>query len=235
MQLPTRTTPITRCETASAFTQGALRRYSDIFTAADEVSAQLESLAETLEGATAALIEAQASYRAKVVGLVALRFEVKLMDLRADDMVRTVKRAADNHSRAVSAAVFPKGITPIVKPIGQTQVDKLRDLEGRIAAASKWAERQQALDQVVAVRERYETALTQRKEGMIAAAAERALRDAAKEDFLDTFAVLAGAVRQIFPRDRVRQDVFFDTLRSRSTPQNPDTTDSDEPDEPADE
>lgn len=66
----------------------------------------------------------------------------------------------------------------------------------------------------MAVRTEYETALTDRKEAMIAAAAKRAVRNAVKGDFLDPFASIGGAVREIFPRDRKRQDIFFDVLRT---------------------
>ena len=230
MQLPHRNTPITRCETASKFTQGAMRRYAAIFDAPPETAARLEDLADTLEAATTALVDAQAAYRATSLALVAIRLEVKLMDLRADDEVRKLKRAADSVARDVSSFVFPKGLTPIVRPLGQTQVAALRALEGRIAAATKWAERQQAVDRVVAVREQYEAALANRQEAMVVNAAQRATRDGIKEDFLDAFAAVAGAVRELFPRDRRRQDVFFDVLRtSRSS-----NDDTDEPDEPVD-
>jgi hypothetical protein len=50
---------------------------------------------------------------------------------------------------------------------------------------------------------------------MAAAAAARAVRDAAKEDFLDAFAAVAGAVKELFPRNRPTQEVFFDQFRSR--------------------
>lgn len=215
MQLPTENTPIARCEAASLYTQGALRRYPIILEAPPDVAARLESLAEALETGTHALLLAQEEYRKAVLALIPLRFAVKLIDFKADEVVRSVKRAADEAGRDVSAAVFPNGMTPIIRPVGQTQVEALRGLEGRIAAASRWSERDANLARVVAVRNEYETALTERNEGMIEAAAKRAVRNAAKTDFLDLFASIAGAVREIFPRDRKRQDVFFDVLRSK--------------------
>lgn len=228
MQLPTRNTPITRCETAGAFTQGALRRYTSVFETTPEQTARLESLADTVAAATAMLVEAQNAYRAAVLRLVPLRLMVRLVDLRSDEHVRNLKRATDTAGKEISAVVFPKGVTPIVRPVGRTQVDALRAVEGRLAAAAKWQARDTELPRLVAVREQYEAALTSRKEAMVATAALRAQRDAVKEDFLDAFAAVAGAVREVFPRDQRRQDVFFDALRSRSS------ADPEEPDEPVD-
>lgn len=169
-----------------------------------------------MEAATTALLERQAAYRTAVLSLIPLRIEVKLVDLFADEVVRSVKRAADDAGPASSAAVFPGGVTPIVKPFGRSEVTQLRALEGRLAAVSGWAGSAEQHARVTAVRRLYETALTNRENGMIAAADARALRDSAKEDFLDGYAEVAAGIQQLFPRDRKRQDVFFEVVRSRA-------------------
>lgn len=216
MRLPHRTTPIARCEVLSLYTQGALRTYPTVIETAPDVPARLESLAQSLEAATSALLTAQAEYRNAVLALIPLRFGVRLIDLKADNIVRSVKRAAEDAGKDVAAAIFPNGTTPIVRPVGSTQVDALRALEGRVAAASRWATRNEHLDRLVAVRTEYEELLGRRREAMITAAAKRAERNAAKDDFLDVFAAIAGAIREVFPRDRKRQDLFFDSVSSRS-------------------
>lgn len=218
MQLPNKNTPIDRCDRASQFTQGALRRYPAIFKADADVAAKLESLATSLENGTTALMSTQRDYRQAVLDLIAIRIELKLTDLYVDDVVRSVKRAAEEAGRAVAAMVFPNGLTPIVKPYGQSQVGALHALEARLAAASSWGEGGAQLARVVEARELYEGVLTRRQQAMLDAAAKRALRDAAKEDFLDTFAGVAAGVKGTFLRDRRRQDVFFDTLRTRRAP-----------------
>lgn len=234
MQLPTKNTPIARCETASLYTQGALRNYARLFEAPPDVAARLESLAQTLEDDTATLMGAQAEYRSAVLALIPLRFQIKVIDLKADTIVRSVKRAAEEAGKDISSALFPNGMTPIIRPVGRTQVDALRALEARIGAASRWAARDEQLARVVAVRTEYEALLDQRRDAMAAAAAKRAARNAAKEDFLDVMASLAGAVREIFPRDRKRQDLFFDELFRSRRPRGSDATDVEDVDEDVD-
>ncbi len=221
MQIPNARTPVARCETASRFAQGAMREYSTIFEAPADLAARLESLAGTLEAATAALMGRQQTYRESVLALIPLRVTVKLVDLRADEVVRSVKRAADDAGAAVSSAVFPGGVTPIIRPVGQTQAAQLRALEGRLTASS-WDGAAAQLARVTAARESYEGALKRREDGMIAAADQRALRDAAKEDFLTVFAEVAAGIQQVFPRDRRRQDALFDDVHARPRRSSPD-------------
>lgn len=169
----------------------------------------------------------QSAYRAKVVALVPARVEIKLIDLKSADIVRSVKRRADEAGKSVSAAVFPGGVTPIIRSYGASEVAGLQRLEGLIAAQSAWSDRETERARIATVRGEYETALKNRADAMTAAAAARAQRDVAKEDFLDAYAAVAGAIKELFPRDRARQDVFFDKVRARST-----DAGEDEPDEP---
>lgn len=229
MQLPNQNTPVERCLQVSTFTIGALRAYAAMFEASPELAARLEAIANTLEPAAGALSAGQAAYRASVLAIIPHRVSVKLADLRSSDVVRSVKRAADDAGPSISEAAFPGGTTPITKPFGQTEVDGLRLLEGRIAAASGWAARDAQSARIVAVRSLYETALKNRKEAMLAASAQRALRDTAKEDFLDAFAAVAAAVQAEFLRDRARQNVFFEIVRAPRNEEAGDDTDADDP------
>jgi hypothetical protein len=215
VQTPDHKTSIPRCETASLFAQDALREYPAVFKAEPELAAQLENLANTLGVGTGALLAAQSTYRAAVVALVPHRVRVKLVDLRSAEVVHSVKRAAEEAGEEVAEAVFPGGVTPVIKGYGQSEVAALRALEGRIAAATRWADREAQLARIVEVRELYEKALKDREEAMIDAAAKRAIRNAVKEDFLDVFATVAAAIEGKFPRDRRRQNVFFDKLRAK--------------------
>ena len=231
MQVPNSKTPIQRCETASKFAQDAMRRYPTFFKPEPEVAARLENLAGSLGVGTGALMSAQGGYRAAVIDLIPHRVAVKLSDLRSAEVVRSVKRAADDAGAEISEAVFPGGIEPIIKPFGQTEVDELRKLEGRIAAATSWADRTAQLARIVEVRELYEKALKDRKDAMMAAAGQRAVRDSVKEDFLDVFATVAAAIKGEFPRDKKRQDVFFDKLRAKKTAVDDDDDDADDSDD----
>lgn len=212
MQPPQSNTPIDRCRNLAAYTQAAVTRYVALFSPGPEVAAQLQAVADTLGRASGALGTAQDGYRAAVLALIGPRVEVKLVDLLADETVRSVKRAADE--AGVSDMVFKNGVTPIVRPVGQTEVDELRALEGRIQAASAWAQRTAAGTRIQGVRTQYEAALGRRKEAMTAAGSARAVRDQAREDFLDVYASAAASIKGVFPRDRARQDVFFDVIRA---------------------
>jgi hypothetical protein len=218
MALPTRTTPVERCLKEAAFTIGALRRYPVLFKLEAERSARLESAAVQLASASSALAAAQSTYREAVLALVPLRVEVKLVDLLSADVVRSVHRAAQDAGPDVAQASFPAGVSPIIKPFGSSEVEGLRKVEDRIAAVNGWAERDVQLQRVADVRTTYESALEARKNGMLNAGAKRALRDAAKEDFLDVFAAVKAAIAGEFPRDKARQRVFFDAApRGRKT------------------
>jgi hypothetical protein len=229
MQLPDANTPIARCDALSRYTQAALRGYGPVFDAPADVTAKLVALAASLGASTDALNVAQDAYRKSVLGLIAVRVGLKLVDLKADEIVRSVKRAADDAGGDVSAAVFPDGITPIIKPVGPAEVDALAALAGRIQAASKWAVKDAQHARIIGVHAEYKAALEGRKAGMAEAASKRALRDAAREDFLDTFAAVAGGVRSTFLRDRPRNEVFFDTVRVNRSVEDA----TDEPDDPA--
>lgn len=229
MQNPDRYTPIARCEALSLYAQHALRRYQRLFDVSPAAAARLESLAATLAAATDPLIASQAAYRAAVLALLAPRVEVKLVDLKADAVVRSVKRAAEDAGAEVDAAVFPEGATPIVKPVGAAEVAGLRSLSGRIAATPTWADREAQRARVDGVHGEYSAALAARSTAMAVAADARAVRDEAKERFLDAYVAVASAIKELFPRDRIRQDVFFDDVRAGSRAQD----DGDEPDEPA--
>ncbi len=231
MQTPSPKTPILRCETASLFAQDALREYPAVFKAEPELAAQLENLANTLGVGTGALLAAHSTYRAAVVALVPHRVRVGLADLRSAEVVHSVKRAAEEAGEDIAEAVFPGGVTPVIKGYGQSEVAALRALEGRIAAATTWPDREAQLARVVEVRELYEKALKDREEAMIDAAAKRAIRNAVKEDFLDVFATVAAAIKGKFPRDKKRQDVFFDKLRAKRAADDDDGDEDDSDDE----
>jgi hypothetical protein len=179
----------------------------------------LTSLAATLEAATAALASAQNDYVAAVMALIARRVAVRFADFASDRVVRSVQRQAENaddkKNGKIASALFPNGVTPIVRPVGQTQVNEMRSLEGRLdAAEGSWPDALTHKAKVTAEREKYEATLDERKAAMATVADLRAKRDAAKEDFLDIYAATAGRVKAEFPRDRDMQDLFFDKIAS---------------------
>jgi hypothetical protein len=215
MQHPARNTPIDRCESATRFAESAILQYVESFEPPAETADALRAQAAALLTGRVALTTKQSEYRTAVLDAIASRVAVLMVDLRADAVTRSAKRAVDDAGKDVAAMVFPEGVTPIVKLFGQSEVDALIALEDRILAAEgRWSEAMATHARIVEVRTRYETALRNRTTALNFASSKRALRDAAKEDFLDTYARVASAIKGLFPRDRVMQDIFFEDVRA---------------------
>ncbi|AKF06712.1 hypothetical protein [Sandaracinus amylolyticus] len=229
MQLPTRNTPVARCEALTAYLAATLRNYASVFQPAPEVRAHLESLATTVSASLATLVASQRAYEAAILALVEPRGRVRLVDVRADEIVKSVQRACAD--AGVASSVFPEGVTPIVKPVGPSEVAALVVLSARIAATSSWAERDVQRARIDAIQADYQAALDARAAARVATVQARALRDDAKESFLDVYAAVAGQIKAAFPRDRARQEAFFDRIRDAvaSEDASEDDADTDEP------
>ncbi|MDI3287127.1 hypothetical protein [Polyangium sp. 15x6] len=204
--LPNAKTPITRCELKSLYTRTMLGKFSDV--------AALNGLAAKLEDATNALLAREQAYNQQIKELIVIRVEVKFTDRLADQVVRlALKRAEIEDGRPggrIVSTLFPGGSTPIIKPVGGTQIKEMRALEGRYTEiAAIYPAGSAELDKITAHRHRYEQALEARKLGMEAAAQARAARNLAKEEFLDVFAEVANRIKAAFPRDKKTQDLFF--------------------------
>jgi hypothetical protein len=190
----------------------------------------LASLATTLTTATINLSAAQKAHADAVIALIPKRVAVKYADFIADKVVRGLQRQAeiadDKKNGKIGTALFPNGVTPIIRPVGNTQVVEMRALEGRLEAAiALWPAAAAEKAKIAAERTNYETALTERRTAMEAAADLRAKRDAAKEDFLDVYAATANRVKAEFPRDRPMQDLFFDKVTEAVVADDDDDTD----------
>ena len=217
MQTPIRQTPVTRCEALAYYAIAATRRYSILLHPPEDVVASLAAIAANLESGVTGLSTSQAAYRTAVLACIGPRVEVRMVDTMADDVVRGAKRSADGAGKDIAAMVFPDGITPIVKPVGQSEVTALIALEGRIEAAPpRWSDAEVQLGRVRSARIAYESALRERTTAMSHAASRRALRDTAKETFLDIYASSTAAIRALFPRDKALQDLFFEETRAAS-------------------
>ena len=227
MELPRETTPVGKCLSLALYSQTLLQEFSD--------SELLRGLAQTLVSAATPLEAAQREYRDAVQQIVVARTRVKLADYRADRIVRRVSHAVEGEDGGkggrIAAAVFPSGLNPVVRPVGTTQVDELRKLEGLLEAqAGRWPGATEQMAAVAEARTFYEQALTARAEATQRSAGLRAQRDMAKEDFLDVYATVAGRIRAEYPRDRDTQDLFFDAVSRRRRGSSPDTDDDEEDD-----
>ena len=210
MQLPSANTPVATCGDLSVFTWSMLAKFPE--------RVALTGLGTKVLGAADALLAAEQAYKAGSRALVTARVGVRHADLMADQGVRLTLKAvqlADGQSgKKVTPQLFPNGVTPIVRPIGSAEVAELRDLEGRLDALSgAWADAASEKAKIVALRTTYEAAIGTRRNAQQSLSDLRAARDAAREDFLDVYAEVAARVKAEFPRDRVMQDLFFDTVR----------------------
>src|SRR5699024_1798869 len=120
-----------------------LGSYCSAMLAKFPTNAVLALLSSTLGAATLTLTATQSAYAEAVTALIPLRVAVKYMDYVSDKTVRAVLLSAEiadgEKNGKIARAVFPDGVTPIVRPVGQTQCDQMRALEGRLeAAASIW-------------------------------------------------------------------------------------------------
>jgi hypothetical protein len=123
--LPTKDTPIERCEQKSLHTQAMLSKFANV--------PALQGLGAILAAATNALLAREAELQARIKALILLRVEVAWCDRLSDQIVRDgLKRAqiADGEvGGRITTTLFPNGSTPIIKPVGSTQVDEMVTLE----------------------------------------------------------------------------------------------------------
>jgi hypothetical protein len=111
-------------------------------------------------------------------------------------------------------AIFPDGLDAEVRPRGAAQLAVSTALRGRLASQpaaapvkARWLEE---LDKAMAA---LGDALEARRSGERTLGLARAAEDGARETFVASYDSNAGAIRQMFPRNRVRQNLYFDQFR----------------------
>lgn len=207
-----RRTPSERLERICQYTETAIARYLAVFKPPPAVVAALVSVGDKLAASRGAIVGAQAAYREAVAATTAPRIEVRVIDLYADEVVRSIFRAAEESGPEVVASLFPHGVTPIVRPVGETEVSAIEALQRRVEALSEWSVGLSAIARLDEVLDVYRAALATRARSGRAAAEARYVRDTAREDLLDVLAAVRAQLRAVFPRDRARQSLFFDDV-----------------------
>lgn len=209
MQTPTTKTPISKCINLARFAETMFSKFPQ--------NPALSALSATMAAARQPLANTQNAYAEAISEIVHARAEVRFADYVADKGVRSAIRAAEQvdgrKNGKIVTMIAPQGMTPIIKPVGATQVKAMHDLEGRLeAVASSWDGALAVRAEITALRENYEAAIETRRASGQKASNARAARDAAKEDFLDVYAEIAARVKAEFPRDRQMRDLFFDSV-----------------------
>jgi hypothetical protein len=213
MQSPTRNTPVWKCS--------ELARYSARMLGKFGLNVVLLGLAEKMTTGEANLTATQDAYEEAVKAILPARVDVKYEDHVSDRRVRVTQQKAEiadgRRGGRIAGMVFPGGSDAITRLVGESQVESMIDLEGRLAAAaSLWPEAQAEKDAIGAHRQQYQAALESRTIAGQKAREAKAARDAAKETFLLMYAEVMSRLEAEFPRDKITQDLFFDEVRTRS-------------------
>jgi hypothetical protein len=213
MQSPTINTPVSKDLDLSSYSAQMLGKFS--------ANIVLLALAEKMSTGGAELAGAQDAYEKAVKDILPARVDVKYANFTSDRRVRLSQQRAEiadgKRGGRIATMVLPKGSAAITKLLGPTQVEAMIDLEGRLAAAAPfWPEAQVEQTEIAAYRQQYQDALTNRTIAGQKARDARAVRNAAKEKFLLTYAEVMSRVAAEFPRDKTMQALFFDEVRTKS-------------------
>jgi len=153
--------------------------------------------------------------------LVGPRVAMRFAEYLAEQVIRAIAlaaHAADNNMETGAAfrAVFPEGVDAEVRPRGAAQVRTARRVRDRLAAAPAAAPFRDAhlapLDGAIAD---LDAKIEARGVAGRTLGVARAEEDAARETFVAGYDSNAGAIRTLFPRNRARQDLYFDEFRTR--------------------
>jgi hypothetical protein len=185
-------------------------------------SARLQECAQRIGDGGQAFKDAQDAYETLIGQLLATRVDASFENYLSDQHLRAVQRQAQladgRRGGRIATAIFPKGSGPIVRLQGESQIAAMRQVEARLGGvADIWPEATAAQQTVATHRGRYEVALKARDDAELAINNSRINRDAMKRRFLDLYAEIAALVKAEFPRNKMMQDLFFDTVHSPSS------------------
>lgn len=148
--------------------------------------------------------------------------EVRVGARFAEDAMETVIRLMGlqahslDHNNATGPAykaLFPDGMEAVLRPIGASQVEAAEALRTRLdsqpAAAKVKAQMMDDFDKALA---ELRTALAKRADGETRVRLARAAEMGARESFASAYDSNIGALRQMFPRNPTRQNLYFDEV-----------------------
>jgi hypothetical protein len=213
MQNPTMKTSVSKCLELATY---AIRMFGKFPT-----NAALTALAAELATAKSSLASAQQTYEIAIDEILPARVDVKYENHRSDRRIRQTQQKAEladgKKNGRISALVFPDGSTPITRLQGDSQIQAMADLEGRLdSATGLWPDAAIEKSEIVNHRQAYANALKSRNDIGQNVRNKRALRNAAKEAFITKYTEITSRVAAEFPRDDAMQDLFFDDVRSKS-------------------
>lgn len=209
MQTPNSKTPIPRCLALAHYAAWMLGKFAS--------NSDLVALSQQMTAAADALEAASTAYEDSKRAIIRARVDVKYADFLSDSEVQNLLRRAELADGKSGGPIYrvlaPDGKTPLIKPFGQSQVDVLEDLKGRIEAATPlWADAPKELGTVQKIQTDYSTAITTRTTAWNTAKKLRVARNVAKDQFVTAYVHITLEVKQLFPRDPRMQDLFFDEV-----------------------
>lgn len=181
---------------------------------------ETQGLAAAFKPAQEALAAARIVREQAEDALTEPRTLTRFAETALEVVLRDIAAKAHDYDRKaggdlVFKAIFPNGLDAEVRPRGAGQLTAAMALRGRLdqqpAAAPVKAQFLKDLDTAVAA---LGSALESRRMAEQTLGLARAAEDGARETFVSSYDSNAGAIRQMFPRNRVRQDLYFDTLPS---------------------
>jgi hypothetical protein len=155
------------------------------------------------------------------------RVVIRFTEKRLEKVIREIAllaHAEDDNAITGPAfkALFPNGLEPELTPQGASQIAATASLRERLdsqpAAAKIKAQVMDKLDQALAT---FKASFEARQAAEAKLSQARAAEMGARESFVKAYDSNIGAIRQIFPRDRAQQDLYFDEAPGRATPAEP--------------
>lgn len=213
MQSPSMNTRVSKCLELATYSIRMFGKYATNVVLAD--------LAAQMIAAKTSLGTAQENYEIAVRDILPARVDVKYENHISDRRIRLTQQKVEiadgKRGGRIANLVFPDGSTTITRLLGDSQIEAMLNLEGRIASATEvWADAKTEKADIEQHRKNYQIALEHRKTVGQTVRDKRALRNAAKEAFLTKYAEIQSRVGAEFPRDDVMQDLFFDEVRAKS-------------------
>jgi hypothetical protein len=181
---------------------------------------ETQGLASAFKPAHDALVAARAAREQAEDALIGPRANARFAEAALEATLRDVAAEAHSQDRKTSGelafkAIFPNGLDAEIRPRGPSQFTVATALRARLdsqpTAAAVKALKLKDLDAALAT---LGSALEARRMAEQALGLARANEDGARETFVSSYDSNAGAIRQIFPRNRPRQDLYFDQIRA---------------------
>jgi hypothetical protein len=212
MRLPDQSTPVERCLEMAWYTEHMLGKFPE--------NPRLAALSQRMGAGAKTLEAAELAYALGLHNLVRLRLDVDFEDYRSDRRVRRTRKQVEIHDGRqggrVASQVFPSGSLDFSRLQGARQIEEMRTLESRVAAAQDiWPEAAAELADLTLHRTRHAAAIEARDAGVRQAKDLRTARNAAKERFIALYTECVNLVAAEFPRDRETQRLFFLDARPR--------------------